>query len=159
MAVRRDVFWAVGGFRGGFGKLGRTSRPEDTDLCIRMGAEVPHGHWMYTPDAVVDHAVAADRSTFRFFLLRSYWEGQGKIEMSHHLGVDSDLGTENDWLRNMVAPGIGHNLRAAVRRNESGAAGRAGALISGTVAAGVGAGVSIVRGSAARARRRARRRH
>lgn len=156
MAVRSDIFWAVGGFRSGFGKIGHVSRPEDTDLCIRMGASVPNGHWVYTPCAIVDHAVAAERSTFRFFLRRSYWEGQGKIELSRHLGDDRDLGTESEWLRQVVLTGIGRNLRAGARGDRVAAA-HAGALLGGVAAAGVGAGVSLLRATVERAGRRMRR--
>lgn len=158
MAVRSDVFWNVGGFRGGFGKIGHVSRPEDTDLCIRMNASVPNGHWIYTPDAVVDHAVAAARSTFRFFLLRSYWEGQGKIEMSRHLGADRDLGTEGAWLRRTVPAGILRNLRASARGEGRAAAARAAALIGGTAAAGLGASLSIAHASVSGMGQRVRRR-
>ena len=36
MAVRRAAFDAAGGFREDFGKVGAVSRPEDTDLCLRV---------------------------------------------------------------------------------------------------------------------------
>src|SRR4051794_36790657 len=70
MIVRRADFEAVGGFRTGFGKLGAHSRPEDTDLCIRMQAA--GGRWLFQPSAVVTHHVPAERSTVRFFLRRCW---------------------------------------------------------------------------------------
>jgi glucosyl-dolichyl phosphate glucuronosyltransferase len=139
MAVRADVFWAVGGFRSGFGKIGHVSRPEDTDLCIRMGASTPDGHWVYTPSAVVEHAVEAERMTFRFFLLRSYWEGLGKIELQRHLGAERNLGTEGVWMRQTVPAAILRNVGVGVRGGGGAAFARAGALVAGMLAAGVGA--------------------
>jgi GT2 family glycosyltransferase len=86
MAVRRDVFEAVDGFRDGFGKIGDRARPEDTDLCVRM-ARASGGHWMYVPDAVIDHPVPPERTTFGFFLARCFSEGRGKVEMARLLGA------------------------------------------------------------------------
>ena len=152
MAVKRDAFDAVGGFRSDFGKVGHTSRPEDTDLCIRMSAASAGGRWMYVPSAVVDHEVPADRATLRFFLRRSYWEGLGKIEMTYHLGDQQDLSSENDWLRHTVPRGLIRHLRAAVTRASADDAARAAALAGGTFAAAIGAGAGMLR----RPRRRAR---
>ncbi|MEV6350184.1 glycosyltransferase family 2 protein [Actinoplanes sp. NPDC051851] len=81
MAVRRDAFDLVGGFRTGFGKLGDRNRPEDTELCLRMSAETG-GSWMYVPGAVIDHEVPASRSTFTFLMRRCYHEGRGKVQMA-----------------------------------------------------------------------------
>ena len=78
MAVRANIFDKVGGFRTDFGKVGARSRPEDTDLCIRMAAAVPGGYWMYLPEARIRHAVPVDRSSFAFYLRRCWAEGTGK---------------------------------------------------------------------------------
>ena len=138
MAVRRVAFEAVGGFRQGFGKVGHKSRPEDTDLCIRVGAAVSDGHWVYVPTAVVDHDVPATRATLRFFLRRCYWEGAGKVELSSHLGDDRDLGDERSYLLRVLPLGVVRHLGAG-RVTQSlaiiagiamAAAGGAGALLS-----------------------------
>jgi GT2 family glycosyltransferase len=138
MAVRRGAFDAVGGFRHGFGKLGGTSRPEDTDLCIRIGASAPGGRWMYVPTAVVDHEVPAERATFEFFLRRCYSEGAGKVELSAHLGADRDLGDERFYLLRTLPLAILRDLRAGEFR-------RALAIIAGAAIAAVGGAVSVVR--------------
>jgi GT2 family glycosyltransferase len=151
MAVRRDVFAAVGGFRRDFGKVGRTSRPEDTDLCIRMSASTADGYWVYTPAALVRHEVPAERSTIRYFLRRSFWEGQGKVEMARYLGRDRGLSSEKSWLLRTVPAGIVRHLASAVRSRNGRDASQAAALIAGTAAAGVGAVIAVLRrGSAPR---------
>jgi glucosyl-dolichyl phosphate glucuronosyltransferase len=152
MAVRRDAFDAVGGFRSDFGKVGHTSRPEDTDLCIRMSAASGGGTWVYVPAAIVDHEVPADRATLRYFLRRSYWEGLGKIEMTEHLGAQRDLSSENDWLRRTVPRGVLRHARAAVTRVSASDAAKAASLAGGTLAAGLGAAAGLMR----RSRRSAR---
>jgi glucosyl-dolichyl phosphate glucuronosyltransferase len=138
MAVRRDAFEAVGGFRSGFGKVGSMSRPEDTDLCIRVGAAGPQSDWVYIPTAVIDHEVPAHRATFAFFLRRCYWEGAGKIDLSAHLGADRDLDDERSYLL--------HTLPAAFLRDlTTGRFARAGAILAGVLAAALGGAVSLVR--------------
>jgi hypothetical protein len=147
MAVRTSLFHAVGGFRDDFGKLGARSRPEDTELCIRMARSVtPQGAWMYVPDAVVHHEVPPERTSFRFFVGRCYAEGRGKVEMSRHLrGIDIGhlpqeaersfpLEAERSFLTRTVP-------RGAFRHAGMGGDGlqRAAAMLVGVGAAGVGA--------------------
>ena len=45
-----------------------------------------------------------------FFLHRCYWEGAGKIELSAHLGEDSDLGEERSYLMRMLPRAVVRNL-------------------------------------------------
>ena len=139
MAVRREAFEQVGGFRSGFGKLGHSSRPEDTDLCIRVGSRAPGSRWLYVPTAVVEHEVPPERATIGFFLRRCYAEGAGKVEMSRHLGRQRDLGAERAYLVRTLP-------RAAVRALRERAPSRALAILAGTAAAAVGA---VVAGAAA----------
>ena len=143
MAVRKSAFDAVGGFRRGFGKVGSTSRPEDTDLCIRIGASAPDRWWTYVPTAVVDHVVPAERSTFAFFLRRCYWEGAGKVELSAHLGEDRDLDDERSYLTRTLP-------RALVRDLVSGQFRRAVAIVAGVMLAAAGGAVSLARAAGAK---------
>lgn len=142
MVVRRETFLAVGGFRVGFGKLGNQNRPEDTELCLRMSA-LDGGHWMYVPDAVIRHEVPARRSTFGFFLGRCYAEGRGKVQMAGlHDGAET-LEAERAYiwslpravLRNLVAALSGKGITFALR---------AGGVVAGVAAAGVGTVVETV---------------
>jgi glucosyl-dolichyl phosphate glucuronosyltransferase len=141
MAVRKSAFEAVGGFRLGFGKVGSTSRPEDTDLCIRIGASAPDSSWIYVPAAKIDHVVPRDRATFAYFLRRCYWEGAGKIELSDHLGEHRDLDDERAYLTRTLP-------RALVRDLVSGQFRRGGAIVAGVVLAAAGGAVSLVRAAA-----------
>jgi glucosyl-dolichyl phosphate glucuronosyltransferase len=143
MAVRKSAFDAVGGFRHGFGKVGSTSRPEDTDLCIRIGASAPKSWWTYVPTAVVDHMVPRERSTFAFFLRRCYWEGAGKVELSAHLGENRDLDDERSYLTRTLP-------RALVRDLVSGQFRRAVAIVAGVILAAAGGAVSLARATGAK---------
>src|ERR1700722_5906954 len=59
MAIRSSVFEAIGGFRGGFGKVGDVARPEDTDLCLRAAGD--RGIWLYEPTGSGGHRIPRQR--------------------------------------------------------------------------------------------------
>jgi GT2 family glycosyltransferase len=138
MAVRRDVFTAVGGFRDGFGKIGNRNRPEDTDLCMRMSES--GGRWMYVPSAVVAHDVPLERSTFGFLLRRCYAEGRGKVQMARLLDGSRSLGAERSYLSRTLPRAVLRDLSGAVRARDTTQSARAShAARAGTVVAAVAA--------------------
>lgn len=138
MAVRSDVFYAVGGFRLDFGKVGDRSNPEDTDLCIRMASNSPAARWMYVPDAIVQHHVPAARATWSYFLRRTYFEGSGKLAMARLLGRQERLQSERDYLRRTLPSGIFAGLWAAARHGDLSGLLRSGAIVAGVASAGIG---------------------
>jgi GT2 family glycosyltransferase len=142
MVVRRDAFLSVGGFRTGFGKVGSQNRPEDTELCLRMSA-ASGGHWMYVPTATIRHEVPASRSTFGWFLRRCYAEGRGKVAMAGLLDGSQSLGSEKDYLRSLPKAVV-RNLVAATRGRGAHHALKAGGVLAGVAAAGVGGVVETV---------------
>jgi glucosyl-dolichyl phosphate glucuronosyltransferase len=143
MAVRADAFRAVGGFRSGFGKVGDRSRPEDTDLCIRMAALEAGARWVYVPDAVTEHHVPAERATLPFFIRRNYLEGRGKVEMARLLGRQEKLQDERDYLRRTLPSGVTKGLRITVRDRDLAGLLKASAIVAGIVAAGTGASIGL----------------
>jgi GT2 family glycosyltransferase len=145
MAMRREVFEAVGGFRVGFGKLDDRSRPEDTDLCLRM-SQASGGHWMYVPGARADHHVPAARARFRTFLTRCYNEGRGKVEMARLNSGRDSLTTEREYLRRTLPRAVGRGLVDTVRGRGPVNAAKAASVLAGVAAAGFGGAVEMVRG-------------
>jgi hypothetical protein len=133
MALRRAAFDAAGGFREDFGKVGLTSRPEDTELCLRVNT----GSWLYEPTSAVAHWVPAQRATLRYFLRRCYDEGKGKAEIAVMDGAVSGTSTER-WYTVRVLPGaVGRGLREAATGDRSGAL-RSAAIIGGFGVAAAG---------------------
>jgi hypothetical protein len=151
MAVRREPFEAVGGFRVGFAPRGDGTGLEDTDLCLRMGRSVP-GRWVCVPDAVVDHRVPAERTTVRYLVARCFREGRGKIEMARLLGGHrllngyGLLSQERHYLGQTLFRAVLRELVAALRGRGVRHAGRAGVLLLGMVAAVIGVLVAIASG-------------
>jgi glucosyl-dolichyl phosphate glucuronosyltransferase len=143
MAVRSEVFRAVGGFRTDFGKVGFRSSPEDTDLCIRMAAHAAGACWVYVPEALAEHHVPAARTTFAYFLERSYLEGRGKAEMARLLGRQEKLQNERDYIRKILPSSVAAGLWAAAGHGKLSGLLRAGAIVAGILAAGVGAAAVI----------------
>jgi len=145
MAVRRETFLAVGGFRLDFGKVGHVSRPEDTDLCIRMGRAFPDARLLFVPSAIIDHHVGRERADVSFFLRRCYSEGRGKIELARINAGKGELRDERDYLRVAIPNGLRNYVRRATLHRQVDDLCRAGAMVGGVGAAAVGASISLCR--------------
>lgn len=145
MAVRTGVFHAVGGFRAGFGKVGELSRPEDTDLCIRMATDAVGKRWVYVPNAIAEHHVPEDRATISFFLRRTYHEGCGKVEMAQLLGRQEKLQDERDYLRITLPAGILRSSKAALVKRDLKELLKAAAIVAGIASAAAGALIGTLR--------------
>lgn len=157
MAVRREAFDAVGGFRTDFGKVGNRARPEDTEFCLRITRHTG-GHWMHVPEAVVVHPVPADRATFRAFLRRCVAEGRGKVLMARLLDGGAVRGRDRATGHSLDAE-RGYLLRTLPRAVLRGLTGphsgrgstrQAGAVLLGAAAAGLGALVELAMPAPAR---------
>jgi glucosyl-dolichyl phosphate glucuronosyltransferase len=139
MAVRAELFRAVGGFRSNFGKVGHHNSPEDTDLCIRMAAALEGAKWVYAPDATAEHYVPLGRASFSFFLRRSFNEGRGKLEMARLLGRQEKLQNERKYLWRTLPSGILIGLWVTVRKGDTSGLLKAVAIVAGVLASGFGA--------------------
>ncbi len=146
MIVRREAFEAAGGFQVEFSKVDDRSRPEDTDLCLRMSGS--GGRWVYTPDAVVDHWVPAGRARVGYLLRRGYAEGRGKVCLARRHRGAATLGLERTYLSDRLPRAVARALGDALRRRGRAGARRAAVLLLATAAAGLGAAVELLRGAA-----------
>jgi GT2 family glycosyltransferase len=144
MAVRSDIFSKVGGFRVDYSKVGVVSRSEDTDLCIRMGKAVNNATVLFVPEAIVDHFVGIERARYKYFLIRCYMEGRGKIELGRLNDGLADLGNEKDYILRTVPNGVFRYARKGIANWDGSQIRKAGALVTGVVAAGIGAAISLL---------------
>jgi hypothetical protein len=120
MAIRRQVFDEIGGFRNGFGKVGKRSRPEDTDLCLRAAAAQKGGTWIYEPAGIAGHRVPAERATLRFFLSRCFHEGQGKAALTALNGMAASTSAERLYTTYVLPAALARGLRQVSRGQGSG---------------------------------------
>jgi Glycosyl transferase family 2 len=143
MAVRRSAFEAVGGFREDFGKIGTVSRPEDTDLCLRVNS----GVWLYEPASAVGHWVPAKRTSFRYFVVRCFNEGRGKAGLAALNGTGTSMSQERGYTARVLPRAISRGLRDAAHGDGAGIL-RGAAIIAGLGVAAAGfavGGVSAIR--------------
>jgi GT2 family glycosyltransferase len=136
-AILRETFDAVGGFRTGFGKVGHVSRPEDTDLCLRVQRAYPSGRWLYDPSAVVSHHVPDERCSRRYFLTRCWFEGRGKAELLRLVG-GSGMSAEGAYATRVLPRAALRELLSAFVHADVGGLERCVAIISGFAATSAG---------------------
>ncbi|MGE3275494.1 MAG: glycosyltransferase family 2 protein [Vicinamibacterales bacterium] len=85
MAVRREVFTALGGFATHLGKLrGTLLSGEDHELCQRI--QQAGYRALYLPDVRVRHWVPAHRARVSYFLRWFYWSGITNAVMDGQAG-------------------------------------------------------------------------
>jgi GT2 family glycosyltransferase len=139
MAVRREVFDGVGGFRSGLGRVGAAfGGCEETELCIRASQRWPDGIHLYEPRAVIHHRVPDARATWRYFVRRCFGEGRSKAGVSGWVGFRDGLSVERSYASRTLPRGFGLALASAVRHRDVAVAGQAAAIIVGLSAAVAG---------------------
>ena len=145
MSFRREIFDKVGNFR--LGKVGTRSRPEETELCIRVRQQWPEGIWLYEPRARVSHRVPESRISWRYFLTRCYNEGLGKAAMVHFVGSNDGLSAERSYTLKILPSGVLHGIGDAILHGKPAGLARAGAIVAGLLvtAAGYLLGVILLR--------------
>jgi glycosyltransferase involved in cell wall biosynthesis len=158
MAFRREAFELAGGFTDGIGRIGRTPLGcEETEFSIRLRGHVPDALIMHVPGARVDHHVAAERKTLRYFVSRCWAEGLSKALVTAHVGRDQGLASERAYVMRTLPLGVVAGLRAARRGDRAGLARAAAILLGVTVtAAGYARGLATGFVETARRRRRSR---
>ena len=144
MALRATDFTEVGGFREGFGKVGNSSRPEDTEFCLRLQSAHPGRYWWFEPDALISHHVPPGRATFSFFLRRCIAEGRGKAGLATFVGSADALSSEKSYVSRTLSMGMVRGVRDGVKGDLNGFK-RAAAIGAGGALAALGYGLEVMR--------------
>ncbi len=138
MSVRRSVLERLGGFRVGIGREGGGAAGcEETELCIRIGQQMPGARVWYEPAAVVRHRVPATRATWRYFRTRCVAEGRSKARVARSVGRVDALASERDYVRRALPRAMVGDVSATCAGDADGLR-RAGAIVAGTLLTGVG---------------------
>ena len=139
MSFRREVFDAVGGFHSEIGRVG--AQPlgcEETELCIRAHQYWPLKRFLYQPQAKVFHRVPRNRTSWRYFYSRCYFEGISKALVSRYAGAKDGLASERTYTLQVLPQGVGRGLIDAFFRHDLSGLGRARAIICGLALTAVG---------------------
>lgn len=138
MSFRRGPLVALGGFSEEAGRIGTVPLGcEETEVCIRLGQRHPGGRVVLEPDAVVDHRVTSERTTWAYLRRRSYGEGVSKAAMAAVVGPADATSTERVYVTRILPGGVGRELRRAVRGDAAGWQGAAG-IVAALAATGAG---------------------
>lgn len=97
MAVRRELFNRIGGFRPDLGRSGKSLLgQEQAEFFYRSRAVGARG--LYAPDMVLDHHVPASRLTHRYFRRWWYWKGISHARL-HRIHSRTELGLDLNAVR------------------------------------------------------------
>ena len=131
MSFRRDVFDRVGGFDENAGRIGLLPLGcEETELCIRLGQQLPGSRIVFEPAAVVNHRVTPARTTWAYLRERAYSEGISKAAISRLVGSGAATETERSYLSRVVPRAVLTEVGGVVRGRSSGISGVAGIVLA-----------------------------
>lgn len=138
MAIARDAFEAAGGFSERLGRTGELPTGcEETELGIRIRAELPGRSVLRDTSAVVDHLVPAARGTLRYLVRRCWNEGRSKAALSSLVGSGAALASERGHALRLVTHAPARYLAQAATGDLGGLA-RAGCCLLGLAVTGAG---------------------
>ena len=138
MSMRTDLALEVGGFDESVGRVGTNTRGcEETELSIRLTASRAGSVVLYVPAAAVDHHVARERLTLRYFLRRCWHEGLSKANVVRLAGAAAGLQRERRHTAVVIPAALVRELRSLGTGHVSAAA-RISATMAGLMAASAG---------------------
>jgi GT2 family glycosyltransferase len=119
MAIRKDVFHSIGGFRNDTGRVGaRPTGCEETELAIRARQQYPQGYFLFVPQAIVLHRVPLKRTKWKYFCTRCYDEGLSKAVVVKLVGGKDGLASERSYTYRTLPQGVLRGLADTFARHE-----------------------------------------
>lgn len=138
MALRREVFSSVGGFRSDLGRVGKVPLGcEETELCIRYAATHPTRRMVMVREALVHHRVPASRLSWRYFLARCWAEGLSKATVASLVGSSAGLSSERRYAWRTLPCAIFRRVRRLPHTPRRSLV-QIGAIVAGTLTAAAG---------------------
>jgi glycosyltransferase involved in cell wall biosynthesis len=142
MSFRKSAFDNVGGFAEHMGRIGeQLNGCEETEFSIRLTQANPGAIILYEPSSQVEHHLAPQRASLRYFIRRCWAEGLSKSEVSRRVGKSSGLSAERRYTSRVLPRGIRRGLVDSISGDLWGTA-RSAVILLGlfVTAAGYGAG-------------------
>jgi glucosyl-dolichyl phosphate glucuronosyltransferase len=148
MSFRKSAFDHVGGFVEEMGRV--DDRPfgcEDTEFSIRLAQANPDAVIMYEPASRVEHHIAQQRASLRYFFRRCWAEGISKAEVARRVGFSRALSSERHYVLRVLPKGVWNGFHDGATGDFWGTA-RALIILAGLVATTAGYGAGIIGRSA-----------
>jgi glycosyltransferase involved in cell wall biosynthesis len=147
MSFRKSALDSVGGFNSQIGQVGSgLMRCDETELCIRLGQKSAASRLLLDPEVKVQHWVSDDRTSFRYFLRRCFWEGYSKHKLSTLVGSSDALSTERSYVYTVLPVAFARGLIGGITSPGHRLAhlGQSAALVVGLAATTYGYAYSMV---------------
>jgi GT2 family glycosyltransferase len=131
MSFRRSLCLGAGGFRSVLGRVGASAAGcEETELCIRIGAE---RRWAlrYEPRSIVYHQVPVERARWRYFTRRCFAEGRSKALVAAAVGTFDGLASERAYTAKVLPRACLQGLADALLQFDASGLARSSAIIGG----------------------------
>ncbi len=148
MSFRREALESVGGFNPDIGQVdGSMLRADETEFCIRLSQKTDDPLLMLDPDLKVSHWVTEDRTEFRYFLSRCFWEGYAKQRLNKMFGNIDTLSTERNYVYHVLPAAFGRGLKGSItsRGNRLANLGQSAAIVAGLTTTTYGYAYSLVK--------------
>jgi len=130
MSVRREAFEQVGTFDEEIGRIGLIPIGcEETELCIRIGQQLPGARVVFEPRALVHHRVTPARTTWSYLRTRSTAEGASKAAIGALVGAEDATSVETDYVKRVLTRGFAREVGRGLRLDPAGFRGAAGIVV------------------------------
>lgn len=131
MAIRREIWDAIGGFQHQFGHMGEQPRGcGETEFCIRVIQRWPRS-LRYVPQAKVYHRVPASRAQWSYFLTRCRFLGYSKAHLARVVGTRDGLSSEWIYTLRTLPLGVLKDLADVLLHGDLHGLSRAAAIVVG----------------------------
>jgi glucosyl-dolichyl phosphate glucuronosyltransferase len=118
---------------------------EETEFAIRLTLANPEAILLFDPAAKVEHYLAIQRSTLRYFARRCWAEGISKAQVTRRVGRSSALSTERHYASRVLTKGAWRGLCETMEGDVWGAA-RSAIILFGLAVTSGGYCVGTLRG-------------
>lgn len=107
MSFRSIVFEEVEGFSTSVGRVGKNALGgEETELCLKIKANIENAKIIYEPTALVYHKVPISRCNINYLFRRAYGQGLSRARITNMLKKNSTLSFETKYLAYLLTKTI-----------------------------------------------------
>lgn len=113
MSFRKEIFGKAGYFQPRLGAQPTSllMRSEEAELSMRILKSYPRSQIVFEPTAIVYHKVPMSRTSIRYLMRRSFYEGFSKRIFQNYVQTADVLSTEENYLKYLVRVAVVSRLK------------------------------------------------